>query len=48
MGTSNPAALRQLATQREIKTLLAEVREDTQAIRDAISPSPDPAPEYHI
>lgn len=48
MGTSSPAALRQLATQREITTLLAEVREDTQAIRDVITPPSDPAPEYNI
>lgn len=48
MGTSNPAALRQLATQREISTLLAEVREDTKAIRDVITPTDVPAPEYNI
>lgn len=48
MGTSNPAALRQMATHREISTLLAEVREDTKAIRDVITPLEDPAPEYNI
>lgn len=48
MGTSNPETLRQLATQREISTVLAKVKQDTEAIREALGTASDPPPEFTI
>lgn len=49
MGTSNPTQLRHIAQQRELLSVVAQIKADTEVIRQVIDPAAEvPEPEYSI